>query len=137
MFGKFFSFQCLHFFQKKKIESNRYQGSVYGTLLPSVRSSESSVGIRSYHVSDPLLVFAAVKKMAPSPREATGPEVPDERPFSAPSPRGATVQKFQMHAHSLESPGVGYCATNEVVQFFFCCGTFKLQFRSECRMRHE
>ena len=35
------------------------------TLLPSVRS-------------DPLLVFGAVKKMAPSSREAIGQEVPDE-----------------------------------------------------------
>ena len=61
------------------------------TLLPSVHSSESNVGIRSYHASDPLLVFAAVKKMAPSSREATGPEVPDERPFSPPSPRGPEV----------------------------------------------
>ena len=27
-------------------------------------------------------------------------------------------QKFPMHAYSLVSPGVGWCATNEVVQFF-------------------
>ena len=74
-------------FSSKKIESNRYQGSVSGTLFPSVRSSESGVVIRSCHASDPLLVFAAVKKMAPSSREAIGPEVPDECPFSAPSPR--------------------------------------------------
>ena len=40
--------------------------------------------------TDPSLVFA-VKKMAPSSREAIGPEVPDESPFSAPSPRGAEV----------------------------------------------
>ena len=58
------------------------------TLLPSVHS-ESSVGIGSYHASDLLLVFAAVKKMAPSSREAIGQEVPDESPCSAPSPRGA------------------------------------------------
>ena len=58
-----------------------------------------------------------VNKMAPSSREAIGPEVPDECPFSPPSPRGTTVQKFQMHAYSLVSPGVGWCATNEVVQF--------------------
>ena len=57
--------------------------------------------------TDPLLVFAAVKK-------------------TAPSPRGATVRKFPMHAYSLLSPGVGWCATNEVVQFFVCCGTFVL-----------
>ena len=50
-------------------------------LLPSVRSSESSVGIGSYHASGPLLVFAAVKKMAPSSREAIGPEVPNECGF--------------------------------------------------------
>ena len=47
------------------------------TLLPSVHSSEHGVGMRSYHASDPLLVFVAVKKMAPSSREAIGPEVPD------------------------------------------------------------
>ena len=76
----------------------------------------------SWH-TDPLLVFAAVKKTAPSSREAIGPEVPDESPFSAPSPRGAMVQKSQMHACSLVSPAVGWCATNEVVQFV-CCGTF-------------
>ena len=63
------------------------------TLLPSVHSSKSGVGIRSHHASDPLLVFAAVKKMAPSSREALSPEVLDECPFSAPSPRGAMVQK--------------------------------------------
>ena len=68
--------------------------------------------------TDPLLVFPAVKKMAQSSREATCPEVPDERPFSPPSPRGTIVQKFPMHAYSLVSPGVGWCATNEVVQFF-------------------
>ena len=68
--------------------------------------------------SDPLLVFVAVKQMGPSSREAIGPEVPDECPFSAPSPRGAMVQKFQMHAYSVVSPGVCKCATNEVVQFF-------------------
>ena len=61
------------------------------TLFPSVHSSESGVGIRSCHASDPLLVFAAVKKMAPSSREATSPQVPDERPFSPPSPRGPEV----------------------------------------------
>ena len=80
-------FSMSQFFFKKKIESNRYQESVSGTLFPSVRSSESGGGIRSCHASDPLLVFAAVKKMAPSSREAIGPEVPDECPFSAPSPR--------------------------------------------------
>ena len=84
-------------------------------------SSESGVGIRSYHASDPLLVFIAVKKMAPSSREAIGPEVPDESPFSPPSPRGAIVQKSPMHAYSLVSPGVCQCATNEVVQFFVHC----------------
>ena len=31
-----------------------------------------------------------------------------------------------MHAYSLVSSGVGWCATNEVVQFFVCCGTFDL-----------
>ena len=56
--------------------------------------------------------------MAPLSREAIGPEVPDESPSSPPSPRGATVQKFPMHAHSLVSPGVGWCATNEIVRFF-------------------
>ena len=50
--------------------------------------------------------FAAVKKMAPSSREAIGPEVPYERPFSPPSPRGTIVQKSLMHAYSLVSPGV-------------------------------
>ena len=60
-------------------------------------------------------------------REAIGPEVPDESPFSAPSPRGAMmVQKSPMHAYSLVSPGVGWCATNEVVQFIVCCATFVL-----------
>ena len=96
-------------------------GKRYGALLPSVHSSESGVGIGSYHTSDPLLVFAAVKKMDPSSREAIGPEVPYESPFSAPSPRGAMIQKFQMHALSLVSSGVYQCATNEVVQFFVCC----------------
>ena len=89
-------------------------GKRYGALLPSVHSSESGVGIRSYHASDPLLVFAAVKKMAPSSREAIKP----------------SVQKFPMHAFSLVSPGVGWCATNEVVQFFVCCATFDLRSRS-------
>ena len=51
--------------------------------------------------TDPLLVFAAVKEMAPSSREAIGPEVPDERLFSPPSPRGTMVQKSPMHAYSL------------------------------------
>ena len=51
--------------------------------------------------TDLLLVIAAVKKMAPSSREAIGADVPDERPFSPPSPRGAMmVQKFPMHACS-------------------------------------
>ena len=31
-----------------------------------------------------------------------------------------------MHAYSLVSPGVGWCATNEVVQFIVCCATFFL-----------
>ena len=31
-----------------------------------------------------------------------------------------------MHRYSVVSPGVGWCATNEVVQFFVCCGTFVL-----------
>ena len=96
------------------------------TLLPSVHSSEPDVGKRSYHASDPLLFFAAVKNMALSSPEAIGPEVPDGSPFSAPSPRGVMVQKFQMHAYSLVSSGVCWCATNEVVQFFVCCGTFVL-----------
>ena len=47
------------------------------TLLPSGHSSESGVGIRSYRASDPLLFFAAVKKMAPSSREAIGQDVPN------------------------------------------------------------
>ena len=68
--------------------------------------------------TDPVLVFTAVKKMAPSSREAIGPEVPDECPFSAPSPRGSMVQKFPMHAYSKVSFGVCKCATNDVVQFF-------------------
>ena len=72
--------------------------------------------------TDHLLVFAAVKKMAPSSREAIGSEIPDECPFSPPSPRGAKVQKFPMHAFSLVSLGACLCATNEVMQFFVCCG---------------
>ena len=32
---------------------------------------------RNHWRTDSLLVFAAVKKMAPSPREAIGPEAPD------------------------------------------------------------
>ena len=56
------------------------------TLLPSVHSSEPCVGIRSYHASDPLLVFAAVKKMAADFRL-----------------RGTVVQKSPMHAYSLVS----------------------------------
>ena len=55
--------------------------------------------------------------MAPSSREATGPEVPDECPLS----RGAMGQKFQMHAYSWVSPGVGQCATNEVVLLWHIC----------------
>ena len=64
--------------------------------------------------------------MAPSSREAIGPKILDESPFSAPSPRGTVVQKSPMHAYSLVSLGVGWCATNETVQFFVCCGTFDL-----------
>ena len=48
--------------------------------------------------TDPSLVFAAVKRMAPSSREATGPEAPDESPPSPPSPRGTMVQKSPTHA---------------------------------------
>ena len=47
--------------------------------------------------TDPLLVFAAVKKTAPSSREAFGPEVPDES-FFVSSPRGAIFRKLLMHA---------------------------------------
>ena len=91
------------------------------TLLPTVHFSESGVGIRSYHASDPLLVFAAVEKMAPSSREAIGPEVPDECPLPALSPHGLMVQKSPMRAYSQVFPGVGQHATNEAVQFFFLC----------------
>ena len=42
------------------------------TLLSSVHSLESSVGTRSYHASDPLLVCAAVGWTALSSREAIG-----------------------------------------------------------------
>ena len=61
--------------------------------------------------TDPLLVFVAVKKMAPSSLEAIGPEVPDECPFSPPSPRGTMVQKFPMHAYSLAGvPRTRFCS---------------------------
>ena len=66
--------------------------------------------------TDPLLVFAAVKKMAPSSREAIGPEVPDECFF------------FCFVATRVSGPEVpdACCATNElrsslsVVQNLFC-----------------
>ena len=113
-------------------------------------SSESGVGIRSYQTSDRLLVFAAVKKMAPSSREATRPEVPDERPFSLLSPRGpeipgacilfwcllvsANVPRTRLCSslfvlqHSTCDPEVdAACATNEVVQFFVYCKKFTFQ----------
>ena len=78
--------------------------------------------------ADSWQIFAAVKKMAPSSRGPIGPEVPDERPFSPPSPRGgAMVLKFPMHAYSLVSPRVGKCATNEVMQFFVCCKKYTFQ----------
>ena len=62
------------------------------TLFPSVHPSEPVLEWdhvcvqrgnppkvrRNSRRTDPLLVFAAVKKMAPSSREAIGPEVPDE-----------------------------------------------------------
>ena len=82
--------------------------------MASVHSSESGVGIRSCHTSDPLLVFAAVKKMAPSSRGPIGPEVPDESPFSAPSPRG--VRNLLMHA----VPRMRLHSSLSVVQHFFC-----------------
>ena len=105
-----------------------------------LRRNPPKVG-RNPRRTDPLLlVFAAVKKMAPSSREAIGPEVPDECPFSAPSPRGTVVQKSHTVRCLLVSANVprtkfcssffvvqpstcdpevdGECAANEVVQFF-------------------
>ena len=67
--------------------------------------------------TDPSFVFTAVKKTAPSSREAIGPEVPDECPFSAPSPRGTLVQKSPTHAYSQVSlvsasvPRMGLCSS--------------------------
>ena len=101
------------------------------TLFPSVHPSEPGVGIRSCPAfsrgrtpaSDPLLFSAAVKKMAPSSREAIGPEVPDEGPFSAPSQRESIVQKFRMRAYSLVSAGVPrmrLCSSFFVVQHSTC-----------------
>ena len=54
------------------------------TLLLTVHFSEAGVGIRSYHASYPLLVFAAVKKTAPWLRETICPEVPAECPLFGP-----------------------------------------------------
>ena len=59
--------------------------------------------IRNLRRTDPLLVFAAVKKMAPSSREAIGQEVPDECFFFVSSPREAMVGKLLMRAYSLVS----------------------------------
>ena len=70
--------------------------------------------------------FCPVKKMAPSPREAIGPEVPDESPFSAPSPRGAMLQKSPMHAYSQVSvvsanvPRLRICSSLFVVRHSTC-----------------
>ena len=93
-----------------------------------------------------LLVFAAVKKMAPSSREAIGPQVPDELS------RGAMVQKSRcMHTlwcllvsacvprmrlcsslsvvqRSTCDPEVNAeCTTNEVAQFFVYCKKYTFQ----------
>ena len=61
----------------------------------------------------------------PSSSDANGAEVPDECPYVAPSLRGATVQKFLMHAYSMVSLAStcslqvhAGCATSGVVWFF-------------------
>ena len=79
------------------------------TLFPSVHPSEPSVGMRSCPAfrggeppkvrrnprrTDPVLVFAAVMKMAPSSREATGPQVPNECFFQ----RGVGFSQGESHA---------------------------------------
>ena len=53
--------------------------------------------------------------MAPSSREATGPEVPDECFFCFVATWG----------NGPEAPDA-CCATNEVVRFIVCCATFVL-----------
>ena len=47
------------------------------SVVKSTPSSNISELLSFRPASDPLLVFAAAKKMAPSLREAIGPEVPD------------------------------------------------------------
>ena len=65
--------------------------------------------------TDPLLVFAAVKKTAPSSREATSPKVPDQCFFCFVATWGNGPEAFD-----------ACCATNEVAQFFVCCATYVL-----------
>ena len=89
--------------------TNRYQGSVYTlSVCSSLRTRcwdefmscvlrRTLTKLRRNPRARILCWFyAAVKKTAPSSREAIGPEVPDGCPLS----RGAMGQKFQMHACS-------------------------------------
>ena len=72
-------------------------GAVAGSTNVGSRSSSLARSTRT----DPLLVFAAVKKMAPSSREAVGPEVPDDAcPLiaSVATCRADGATKFPMHA---------------------------------------
>ena len=71
---------------------------------------------RNTRRTDPLFVFTAVKKMAPSSREAINPEVPGECFFFFSSPRGALVWKLLMHA----VPRMRLCRSLSVVQHLFC-----------------
>ena len=70
---------------------------------------------RNTRRTDPLFVFTAVKKMAPSSREAINPEVPGECFFFF-------VATWSTGLEALDA----CCATDEVVQIFVCCATFVL-----------
>ena len=78
--------------------------------------------------TDPLLVFVAVKKMAPSSREAIGPEVPDERLCTASvATWGNDVSEvpdacvlIRCLLVSAGVPRMRLCSS------FVCCGTFVL-----------
>ena len=126
------------------------------TFLPSVHSSKSSVGIRSYHASSPLLVFRqsrrwlrrhmkqSVQKFRTNARSRLRRHVGQ---WSRSSPckhalrcllMASNVPRMRLcsflfvveHA-SYNSEVNAECATNEVVQFFVCCATFDLRSRSK------
>ena len=79
--------------------------------------------------TDLLLVFAAVKKTAPSSREAIGAEVPDACIFFAAGvPRMRLCSSLFVVQHSTCDPEVNAkCATNEVTQFFVYCKKYTLR----------